>query len=111
MPASRLVAFRARQSYGKSIAKKLPRDGCESLNGPVLGLPYGSGCHDGECFGWGHALVLQETLHITRGFRWEMNGQVWWVVIESNQRPKPEVAIDCVNVERRNRDAVRVSYP
>ena len=69
LPAPRLIAFRARQNDGKSVVQKLPRDTCKPFDGPLLGLPYGSGRQDDECLQSGHAALLQEALHITRRVR------------------------------------------
>src|SRR5438093_1966403 len=69
LSASRLIAFCTRQSDSKSLVKKVPRDSCESFNGPVLGLPYGSRRQHRDRFRRGHAALLQEALHITRSLR------------------------------------------
>src|SRR5437667_7863027 len=110
-PATLLVAHRARQCNGKAIVKRMPRDACKSFNRPMFSLPDGAGHENDKGHVGSHTLLLEQLLHVTHSVGWQVNSEIWWIVVEAKQRPDPEVTINCVNIECRNRDAVGIGNP
>src|SRR6185312_13716453 len=109
--ASLLIAPGARQGDGKSILKKLPRNTSESFNCPMLGLPNRARHQDDKRFRRRYAVLLQQSIYPVGCLRRQVNSEVGRLIIEAKQWRHPQVAIDRVNIERRNGDAVGVSDP
>ena len=57
--ATRLIAFRTRESNSKSFAKKLARDACKSFDGPVLCFPNRPGHKNNKRFASWHAVLIE----------------------------------------------------
>ncbi len=111
LPASRLIAVGARERHRETAAQQLAGDARETFNRPMFGLPYGTWHEDDERPRGGDTAVFEEPLHIRHRFRREMDCEIRRVFVQAEHRPHPEVAIDCVHIERRDGDAVRVGYP
>src|SRR5262249_18921530 len=60
--AARLIAFRTRESNSKSLAKKLARDACKAINGPMLSFPNCPGHKNNERFASRHTVLLERFL-------------------------------------------------
>src|SRR5438093_772032 len=111
LPASRLVADRACERHREAAAQQLAGNPRETFNRPMFGLPYGTWHEGDERPGGGHTALVEEPLHLRHGFRREMDCEIRRAAVEAEHRRDPEVAIDCVHIERRDGNAVRICHP
>ncbi len=111
LPASRPVALRACEGHCETAAQQLAGDTRETFNRPVFGLPYGAWHEDDQRPRGVHTALIEQPLHIGHRFRREMDCEIRRLVVQTEHRRDPEVAIDCVHIERRDGNAVRICHP